>query len=170
MALTIELVRERAPSSLSEAALNSLLAETYSHIAHVIGEPGPLTEVLTADAGDVLLLSRPAASITSVLENNTELDASDYKLGTTRLLLRLSTGGHPSLRWRGRPEITYEVLNDVAERDRIAMALIKLEMNFNPGLASQRIGQWAESYSQGVDVAAEREAIFASYHGSGGFI
>jgi hypothetical protein len=171
MALTIALVRERAQTSLSDEALGSLLADTYLSLARVLGPAGPLTELLTADAGDLLLLSRPADEITTVVELEEELDPADYALQTTHLLVRLSTGPNPSSRWRGRPAVTYTVLNDEAERDRLALALIKLELDHHPGLVSRRLGEYSEAYGQGAgNYSQERDDIFASYHGTGGFI
>lgn len=171
MALTIELVRERAETSLSAEALGSLLADTYLSIDRVLGPAGPITELLTADAGDLLLLSRPADEISAVVELDRALDPADYALQTTHLLVRLSTGPNPSSRWRGRPAVTYTVLNDEAERDRLALALIKLDLDHHPGLTSRRLGEYAETFGQGAGTySQERADIFASYHGSGGFI
>lgn len=173
MALTVDLVRERVPTSLSDEALGSLITDTYASIASTLGAAGPITELLTADAGDLLMLSRPPASIDTVVEQDIELDPEDYSLSTTHLLRRLATGPHPARRWRGRPEVTYTVLNDEAERDRIALALIALELTHQPGLVSQRIGEYSETYGQGAaSYSQERADIFASYHasGPGGFI
>jgi hypothetical protein len=170
MTLTVTTFRQRVETAIGDEALDALLTDTYEAIARVLGPAGPLTEVLTADAGDVLLLSRPAASIDSVIEEAVELDPTDYGLKTAHLLIRLTTGVHPSRRWRGRPEITYLVRGDDAERDRIALALASLELTFKPGLASQHLGQWSESYQTSPSYAEQRDAIFASYHEAGGFI
>jgi hypothetical protein len=171
VALSVEQVRERVEARLSDEALGSLLADTYASIARELGPEGPLTEVLTGDAEDVLLLSRQPESIESVIENGIGLDEGDYALRGL-LLLRLSTGPHPAQRWRGRPEITYTVLSDASERDRLAIALVKLELNTHPGVTSIKLGQFSETYAQGDNTyARERAAIFASYHGGdGGFI
>jgi hypothetical protein len=173
VALTPAQVRERLETTLSDESLEALITATYEAIAGVLGPAGPITELLTADAGDVLLLSRPAiAEGITVLEQGVELDDEDYALKTSHLLIRLSTGPNPSRRWRGRPEITYSVLGDDAERDRIALALIGLDLTYKPGITSIKLGDFSEAYGQGArSYPDERAAIFASYFAEqGGFI
>jgi hypothetical protein len=172
VALSVDQVRERVETSLSDEALDSLLAAQYTAIASKFGPEGPITELLTGDAGDLLLLSRPAASISEVVEMGAELDPDDYALQTRHLLVRLSTGPNPSRRWRGRIGITYAIAGDPEERDRIALALVGLELNHKPGITSIKIGQFSEAYGQGArSYPEEREAIFASYHAApGGYI
>lgn len=169
MALTVEQFRQRVETTLGDEALGALLSAAYEAIANSdIGPPGDVSEFITVDGGDLLVLSRPADTIVSVVERGVTLSSDDYALRTPTILLRLRTGTHPSSYWRGRVEPTYTV-EDGLERDRIAAELVALELAYQPGVVSRRIGEWSETYAQGDrSYAQEREAIFGSYFAAGG--
>jgi hypothetical protein len=170
MAVTVEQIKRRVETTLSDEDLGALIAAAYEAIAKSdIGPPGPVTELLTADAGDLLMLSRSAATVTSIIERKVTLAADDYDLATPNLLVRLATGTHPASCWRGRVEVTYPV-DDDSERDRIAAELVALDVTHKAGLTSIRIGEFAETYAANsvFNYEIEREAILASYQAGGG--
>jgi hypothetical protein len=92
----------------------------------------------------------------------------DYRLAPSgSLLIRLSDGTNPRSCWYGRVEVRYTPFVDGAERDRVAIALVKLDVNHNPGSVQETIGSWSEQQSQGSEsYATERAAILASYGAS----
>jgi hypothetical protein len=172
MTLTVVQLREHVTSSLVDAALQRLLDAAYAAIAERAGAAGNLTESLPAGHGPLLMLSHQASAIVSVTEDATGeallLDADDYRLRPSGSLLeRLDGGTHPHTRWRGRIDLTYTLADDTAERDRVALELVELDVNFQPGASSETIGAWSESVAAaGGDAGyhAQREAILESLH------
>jgi hypothetical protein len=167
VSLTVAQLREHVTTSLVDAALARLLDAAYESIDHRIGPAGTVTESLRA-SGPLLMLSHRADSVVTVTEsaesgNPLTLDSTDYRLRpSSSLLERLTTGTNPRARWRGRVDVTYSRAADQARRDEAAIALVRLDMDSHPGLASQSLGDWTESYAtraEDADYAAAREAI-----------
>lgn len=160
-------LREFVSTSLSDFSLQTLLNGAFLAIDDAIGPLEDVRESFAAVPGDLLMLSVRAESITSVVENARfqplSLDATDYELSPSgRTLRRLMTGTHPIWNWWGRVTVTYRPFSNVAERIRVAVELIRLEISWHPGLASQSIGTWTESYQQGKPYAVQRAEILAS--------
>lgn len=154
-------------AGLADGDLQVLLDAAFLAIDDAIGPAGETSELLGPVHGDLLPLSRRVASITSVVENTryspVTLAADDYELSASgRMLVRLRTGTHPGYSWCGRVKPTYVPVDDTAQRIRVAVELVKLGITFNPGLASQAIGTWSESYSTSVPYPEQREAILAT--------
>lgn len=174
MTLTVDGLRGFVESSLGDDELGLLLDAAYEAIDREIGSAGydgqPLTELLTTGPGDLLMLSRPANAITTLLECDAELAQDDYELIGDQLVRRLATGTHPSSRWRGRAQITYELMADTNERDRVAIALVKLDLNNEPGVIAERLGDHSITFASdaAASYAAERAAILSSL--ASGFI
>lgn len=176
MTVTVEQLRRfvSVPATLEDEDLELLLAAAYGAIDGRIGEPGATTEILTITGGDLMLLSYPVQSISRIAEDGVELDPDDYvRVGS--MIRRTATGPNPSTHWRGRIETTYVPRADQAERDRIAIALVDLDLRFQPGVTSVRIGEYAETYAaptEGSTYADQREDILASYApgGVGAFV
>lgn len=165
--LAVADLRRRITTALEDSDLQGLLNAAYQAIDGRVPS-GPQTELLRVDAGDLVVLSYPARSITSIRDRGVDLDPDDWAQLSPTLLRRLATGPHPARHWH-RPEIAYLMTADEAERDRIAIALIQLDLTYKPGLTGQRLGEWSESYSQATgSYPAEREAILSSYAPSGG--
>jgi hypothetical protein len=163
---TVTRLREFVTSGLSDAVLQTYLDAAMDAIDDALG---PLTckERLHASRGDMLMLGREAESITSVVEDarNTALTlaADDYELSDSgQLLYRLRTGTNPRWGWHGRVDVTYVRSDDMAERIRVAVALVQLDLGHAPGLASQTIGTWSETYRNDQDYAVQRDALLAS--------
>lgn len=170
--LTAATLRAYITTALDDTALQGLLDAAYQAIDPRL-PTGPQTELLTSGA-DLLVLSLPAASITSIVDSDVELDPDDYQVVSPTMLRRLATGTHPRRIWI-RPLVTYVAVAADAERDRMAIALVRLELGFKPGLTSLRIGEYQESYGTGTgggsSYAQDREAILSSYgQGGGAFV
>jgi hypothetical protein len=174
MALTVAQLREHVTSSLADTALQRLLDDAYAAIAEAIGASGDVDESHRAGNGPLLMLAHAASAIVSVTEDATgtavALDPDDYFLRPSGSLLeRLATGPNPRSYWGGRVDLTLTPRLAEAQRDRVAIELVKLEITSNPGIASQRIGPWTETYAQGggdtegeSGYAAQRAAILAT--------
>jgi hypothetical protein len=67
-------------------------------------------------------------------------------------------------RWGARTTVTYTPVGGVEARRRVIIALIRLEMNYAPGMAGQGGGGWSEQYASSVFGAyrSQREDIIAT--------
>jgi hypothetical protein len=170
MSLDVTALRQHIETELADEALARLLEAAYEAIDEAVGAAADVSEYFRVH-GDLLLLSRRAESIASVTENDTALETDDYELRPSGLTLRrLDTGTNPRRHWHRRIDVTYRAYNDESERDRVAVELVKLDLAYSPGLVSQSIGAWSETYTTGtgssLDYAAERATILASLGGT----
>lgn len=170
---TVARLRGFVTTGLSDADLELLLNAARADVARAAG-PLAIRERLTA-RGDMLLLSRPAASITSIVEDDRSaaitLATDDYELSSTgQVLYRLRTGTHPGEWWRGRVDVSYVRVDDVAAQIRVMVALIQLDLSHKPGLAATTIGTFSEQYTSNSAFNYEREraSILASLEDEGG--
>jgi hypothetical protein len=166
-------LREFVTSSLSDATLQTYLAAALEAVDDVLG-PATVTERINAGRGDLLMLSREAESIVSIVEDERwsalTLAADDYMLSDSgQLLYRLHTGTNPGWVWGGRVAVTYVRDAQAADRIRIAVALVQLDLDHRPGLAALSTEGYSETFSPGGTYQVERDAILASLT-SGGWI
>lgn len=154
--------------TLGDEPLLTFLNAATQDIRRTMGPMGPITEILRASS-DALWLSREPLSILTVSEMwggaIVALADDDWSLND-QVLYRLNTGTNRTWNgcWRGRVAVAYQPQDDLATRQRGQLALVKLDITYSPGLASQAIGQWSESYR--VDqYTQERDAILASLSG-----
>ncbi len=160
---SVTMLRQFVVSSLSDAALGTYLQAAMDAIDDVLG-PVTVHERIRSCRGDMLSLGREAESITTVVEGwgAVTLAADDYELSDSGMVLyRLHTGTNPGYHWHGRVHITYVRSDDTAARIRAAVALVKLDLSQQPGLASQSIGTWSETYAVGRSYEEQRDAILA---------
>lgn len=152
-------VRARIETDLGDPALQALLNAAREAVDERLGPIGPITERRTP-SGPLIGLSRRAVEILTVVENRVTLTSDDWHLRPSgRILERVGR-----MRWHGRVDVTFQPLPDAARREQTAIALVKLEILHNPGIASAKFGSWAETYSQqgGLSYAEEREAILCA--------
>lgn len=181
MTLTVDDLREHVESSLTDTELGRLLDAAYETIDHAIGPggdddyPATITEVLTVGPGDLFMLSAPASAILSVSESRsapTTLATDDYQLIGSQLVKRLRDGTHARTGWHQQVTVSYTALADENRRDVAAIALVNLELTYQPGVQSEKLGDHSVTYSFGGSGASkyqdERAAILASL--SGGFV
>lgn len=163
--LSADQFRALAPNSLTDEALLILLDAAQADIIRYAGPGGELTEYLHG-GGHLLILSHPIVAITSIVEDDLTLAADDYIITATgRGLRRMDNGTNPRWHWGRRATVTYTPQDDTASRQRVQAELVKLEFGFNPGLASQTIGTWSETYSSSpVPYATQRAQILASLY------
>jgi hypothetical protein len=164
--LTTDQFRAFQATTLADAELAILLAAAWDEIEDAAGPQGTITERLSA-RGDLLMLSREAESITSVVEDwrssAVTLAADDYDLsGSGQLLYRLHSGTNPRTYWYGLVAVTYTVADDTAQRQRVQRDLVMLDLIGAGGITSERIGDWAQTFATGTNPAEQRAAILAS--------
>jgi hypothetical protein len=167
MSLTVDAFREHITSSLGDEAVQRLLDAAYETIILAAGpyeSDGTITEIITPrSAGPLLMLARRAESVSEVIEGDDLLAADDYELRSSgHMLRRLDDGTNPAGYWRNRVYVTYLPLSDLAIRDMVQLELVKLDIAFNPNLASQTIGAWSETYQAGKPYPEQRADILAS--------
>lgn len=164
--------REHQATALGDPALQRLIDAAEGAITRRYGSLAGLTE-RRRGGGLFLFLSRPASSITSVTErygdplgiSSVVLDATDYTLlpdGQT--LRREYTGTHPTDRWTEDNVVVFVPADDSAERIRVVIALVKLDLTHNPGITDERIGDWGETYANNsvMNYGLEREMLLES--------
>lgn len=163
--------RLHATTTLGEAALQTLLDAAYETIIlysgpylATSGVDDQVNEIITPRGiGPLLRLSRPAESIDEVIVGTTTLAADDYSIGSTgNILRRLNDGTNPLRYWNDRVYVTYTPLSDMAIREVVQIELVKLDIAFNPTLASQTIGAWTETYVSGKTYPEQRSELLAS--------
>ena len=161
--LTEAEARTHITTPLVSAALMRLLDAAEATITDAIGPVGVVTEYQTAGPGDIIMLSHRASAVTSVKERETTLNANDYEiLGSGRVLHRLHTGANPQWGWYGQLVITYTPVSDLARRKVAQLALVNLDLDFNPAAASERIGDWTETFRTDTSYIRSRDDILAS--------
>jgi hypothetical protein len=165
-AFTVTRLREFVTSGLSDAALQVYLDAALTDIDEVLG-PATIIERLSSVRGDIIRLSHDAESITTVVEDATSsaltLAADDYVLSQSgALLYRLATGTNPRAYWLGRLTVTYVREDATAARTRAAVALVQLDLAYQPGVTSQTIGTWTEAYTADAAYMQSRADILAS--------
>lgn len=164
--------REHVTTSLADSALQILLDAAETAIVGRVGEIGVLQD-RRRGGGTLLSLSRAAATIGSVIERYGDpLGLTDVPLATDDWTLlpdgytlrREWTGTHRNDRWADAVIVNYTALDDTAERQRVAIALVKLDISHQPGLQAQQIGDWSETYARqaATDYKAERESLLDS--------
>jgi hypothetical protein len=149
--LIVAQLREHVETSLPDAALARILASAEQSIAIWAGpleldEAGVIadaTEKLWAPGRSLLRLHQLPVAIASVTDvvNGVEtlLDPSAYRL-IERHLRRL--GGT----WGEWTTVVHTPTDDSAVRRTVLEQLCQLELNVQPGMASQGAGGWSESY------------------------
>lgn len=158
---------EYPTGSDADDALQLLLNASETAIVERAGASGDVTE-LVSGGWPQLILTRPAASITSVTEDfdyaPVVLATDDYRyIAGGYVLHRLATGTNPSHRWRRTIQVVYTPVGDLATRSVVQIALVRLFLNHHPGLTYQMIGDWTEKYADAtMDYAVEQDLILST--------
>lgn len=156
-------------TSLGDAALLVLLDAAESAILARYGPTSEITEIHDG-GGRFLLLDRPASAIAAITEtlftDVLTLETGDWLLRSdARSLERLESGPNGRAVWYGRVAVRYTPLDDTADRKRVQLELVSLDIVYQAGLASQSIGDWSESYDTSKPYPEAREEILASLGG-----
>lgn len=168
----LDQVRARVETDLLDPDLVALITDAQNEIRSRFGpdrSEDPL--VVTVDGGEILVdLQRPLdeAEDFAVVEyvgsafsggTTTTLDPSDFRvLHRGRILQRLGTGPNSRTYWGDRVTITYQPVDDQAQRDEVVIKLVKLALEYE-GLATLRAGDVS---AQPLDYRRERERLLST--------
>ena len=180
MLLTVDQFREHVTTTIPDAALQTLLDAAEAAVLEVVGEPGDITEYIIArpvangyapwglsPGYNRISVSRPIATITSVTEYlsdvGTVLDGTDYR-ASGYVLQRVPDGTNPRWYWGNRVTVVYTPQDETADRERVQIELVRLDLNARPGLAEQAVEGFLERYSGAglLNYSAERADLLAS--------
>jgi hypothetical protein len=157
--LTVAELRKHVSTALEDDALQRLLDAATEDIAHFV----TATEYITP-AGDLLPLSHSVDAIVSVAERDDTLAADDYELlAGGNILRRLNTGTYPERSWRGPIRVTYTRRFAEATKEVVQVALVQMDINYQPGLEQNTAGNWNEMFV--ADYRAERQKILSRLNG-----
>lgn len=164
--LTVDQLRTFVTSSLGDEALLTLLNAAEAAIVEVAGATGEITEHIHGYGLHRIVVNREIGTITSVTEHDggteTVLDATDYR-ASGYVLTRIGTGTSPRWYWAPHVVVVYTPADDAAERQRVQMELVKLDLNWKPGLTVQSVEGFAEQYAATYEQA--RADILATLGG-----
>lgn len=144
--LTVADLRTLLTSSLEDDALQILLDAEEAAIVAAAGATGEVTEHISTGGYHRLVLDRPAGAIASVTEYiggvATVLAADDYR-AEGYVLTRLGNGTNQSWRWAPHVVVVHTPTAGTAEWQRVQLLLVKLDLDYQPGVTSETIGTWA---------------------------
>lgn len=144
MILTVADLRTFVTSALPDAALQTLLDAAEAAIVGVAGATGEVTEYV-AGGYSRIVVGRQIGTLTSITEDDVLLAATDYR-GSGYVLTRLDDAGNPRP-WGTAVTVVYTPADDTAERQRVQLELVKLDLNYRPGLIAQSVEGFAEQYA-----------------------
>lgn len=164
-------------STLDDASLQLLLDAAEDEIDRYAGPVGSVEE-LFYNGGRLLVLSRQAASITSIEETSLSsnidydpaLDATDYIIWPQGTTIERVPGGTTSRHtFRGRTRVTYTPVDDTNIRKVVQSDLVALMESFRPGTTSETVGAWSRQLAANSvwNNSMERDAILSRLRESG---
>lgn len=153
--ITVMDVHARMETDLDDATIQRMIDAAVEEIEGRHGSAGLVTDYFQALGSKTVVLSRRPVSIIEVRERRMPTDEllvvpdEDYRQQLPMILYRVDTT------WGYEVQVDYEPLVNAQMRDRIALDLVQLDIEFR-AFESERIGDWQGS--QG-DYADRRLAI-----------
>lgn len=152
--LTVDELREHITTSLVDDALERLLDDAEAAIEQYAGPVASAVDLVDGGVSKIVL-SRPvdaAGDITTIVERSgrtspVTLAVDDWALRGRYVLERVTGGTNSSSYWRGPVSVTYTPVDDTATRKMVQVDLIKLAISANPGLASETVGAWTQTFA-----------------------
>jgi len=169
MVLSASEILGHVSTTLTAEQLAVFVDAAYASITERYG-PATVNERRRSTSGPVLMLAHRAASITSITEDGEALAADDYALRPGgRMLERKCDGTNPRTTWRGYVDLAYANAITDAERDRVAIALVELDLNYQPGMTGERLGDHQVSFAANsvFNYGIERDTILDSLEPDG---
>lgn len=136
MSVTTDDLRARIPTDLDEDTLERIRAAAVEAVNRAAGSATSEVEVQLAANSDWLSVLRPVSSVSSIIErarsssDPVTLAADDYRLVGKYRILRLQDGTNPARCWGQEVEVTYVPEVDTETRDRVALDLAALSIEF----------------------------------------
>lgn len=152
--ITPEELREHVETELEDDALQLHIDAAEQAIDPLAG---PLEEITEERHGGsrIVILARPAASITSVFEDDgeTELEEeTDYRLLSDRRSLR-----RVDQEWSGRVHVVSVPLDSLALRQLVVIQLVRHAIIGIPGILGFTEGNWSIQFASGETWSSARE-------------
>jgi hypothetical protein len=147
--LTVEELREHVGDGPSDDVLDRLLDAAIQALDMRYGFERTYDEEVTerlVPYGSLVYPFHRAQSVSSVLEADVALDPADYEIRNVgRTIARLASDGTTTA-WSVPVDVTYLPFDDDAERDRICVKLVELDLDYAPGLSGSTVGPWSEQH------------------------
>jgi hypothetical protein len=165
MILTVTELRGHVTSGLADGDLQRLLDAAEDDITRVAGPLDSATEYRPGGHDSIVLDQRPSAvaSVKEMFDTPAVLTlaSNDYRV-EGYILWRLWTGTNPRYWWWGRVQVIHTPVQNLAERQRAQIALVKLDLSVAGGVTSERIGDYSVGYgSVGASYQAQRANVLA---------
>ncbi len=149
--LTVDEFREHVTTSLGDDAIQRLLDDAEAAITAYAGAVGVAVEIVSGGSGRVSV-SRPIAAVTTVVERDggsspVTLSTNDWEPIGRFVLGRTRYGTNDWGVWRSPVRVTYTPVDDTATRKIVQLELCRLTIATNPGLASETVGAWTQTYA-----------------------
>lgn len=174
--LTVAEFEEHVTTTLGDAAIQRLLDDAEDTINAFAGAVGSAVELVSGGSTRITT-SRPVSAVTSIVERDgwsspITLAADDWELVNRFQLVRLRYGTNSYSSWRGPVRITYTPVDDTDTRKIVQLELVRLAITTNPGLASETVGAWTQTYSSigSKSVPEQRADILSRLRETAGFI
>jgi hypothetical protein len=174
-------IRDFVETGISDAALALMESTATEEVINRFGDDSVVTERFYGAYGTTIRLNRPATSITSVIERDSQLVALgtplavglDYDLlHSGRTLVRLTGGPWAAPYWRYIVDVIYTPKTEANARRRLVIDLVKLEVQYS-GLSSEMIGDYSSNMMDRTGGSTtyykEREKLFASFSRNRGY-
>lgn len=164
--LTVEELREHIGDGPSDDVLERLLDAATQALDIRYGFERTYFEEVTerlVPYGTLVYPYHRAQSVSAVSEADEALDPADYEIRNLgRTVVRLASDGTPT-DWAGPVDLTYLPFDDDAERDRICVKLVELDLDYAPGISGSTVGPWAEQHPTDAKAYQQlRETILRS--------
>lgn len=164
--LTVEELREHVGDGPSDDVLERLLDAATQALDTRFGFERTYFEEVTerlVPYGSLVYPFHRAQSVSAASEDDEALDPADYEIRNLgRTVMRLASDGTPT-GWTGPVDLTYLPFDDNAERDRMCIKLVELDLDYAPGISGSTVGPWAEQHPADAKAYLQlREAIFRS--------
>ena len=187
--LTVEQLRKHVETALDDDALQQVLDAQDAILTRWAGAADGVVETVYARDLTLLPLQAEPATITTVTDwrgtTSTILTPGDFRI-RGRYLERAQGGGpaFPPVEdlgigwpvwpqawtardplwsgntWGDRTEVEYVPVDGNAERIQTLILLVKLALNFEPGMSGQTAGPWGETYS---DFLRQQQEILRAF-------
>lgn len=161
VSLTVADLRKRIETDFEEEVVQRIIDSVLEEIDRVAGPEGSVTDWFTATGAEEISLSRKPSSITEIKErafktsDEVTLSANDYRQMEDYRLRRLASGDNAASSWGAEVQVTYTVDTDSNLRERVALDLAQLDIEFQ---AAEQSSDGDHSESQAT-YAARRAAL-----------
>lgn len=174
--LDVDELREHIQTTLVDAALQRLLDDAEALIVGFGGDVSAAEEIVRGGSPRITV-ARPIDSVSAIRERDNyatpvTVAVDDWEQNGRFTLTRLRYGTNRSSVWRGPVRVTYVPIDDTDTRKMVQVELVKLEIATSPGLASETVGAWTQTYSSigSKSVPEQRADILSRLVETAGFL